>query len=96
LGLLIMLGNHIGAVRQGSFGAAPSIGAAVGALLVLIGAMRRADVVGLAGTIVFAIAAGTELVGLGRMGGTVLSAELGICAALALVALGLTLRRRMQ
>lgn len=97
LGMLGVVGDHIGVGEAPGFGFKQEIAAAIGAFLVGLGALLRADVIAVAGTIVFALAACADIVGIaGSSQGFVSQTEsvAGVCVLIAGLAVRLAGARK--
>ncbi len=97
-GLLIatvaVLGDYIGIRGSGAMGWYQVAGLVIGALFVVLGAMLRADVIALFGTIVFGLAVCVDLFGLSAMPGIGWKQGLAIVVGVALMVVGVVLRFR--
>jgi hypothetical protein len=94
LGLFALLRQHVGLGQAAGFGVEARLAACLGALLVLLGALLRADVVAVVGTLVFGVAAGAGLFGPVDAVHVGLVSRSGIAVSLGLIAVGLALRWR--
>jgi hypothetical protein len=94
VGLFAILSHKAGFGPSGTFGIEERLAACLGALLVLIGALLRVDVVAVVGTLVFGVAAGAALIGPVDANHIGLMSRCGIAAGLGLIAVGVALRWR--
>lgn len=94
LGAMGIAADYIGIPRGSGFGWLRFLGLAIGALLVLVGALIRIDVVGLAGTVIFGLTACVSLFGLSKASGIGWKQQLAVLVGLALMLTGLMLKRR--
>jgi len=94
LGLFTLLRQHVGFAQAGGFGVEEQLAACLGALLVLLGALLRVDVVAVIGTLVFGVAAGAGLIGPADAEHIGLVSRCGIAVSLGLIAVGLAVRWR--
>ena len=94
LGLLVIFRQQIGLGEISGLGGGGRLIASLGALLVLLGALLQVDVVGVLGTLVFGVAAGTNLIGLANAEHVGLVSSGGLAASVGLIVAGLIVRRR--
>ncbi|MBN1345163.1 MAG: hypothetical protein JXQ73_20885 [Phycisphaerae bacterium] len=95
ISLLGALGDYVGVHSGVGIGWYQTIGIAVGALFVLIGALLGADVIAVFGTIVFGLAACADLMGFGGVAGIGWKQNLAIFAGVVLTFVGVLLRLRL-
>ena len=97
-GLIIVLlgasGDYLGIRGRSGFGWYQQLVIGLSVLLVVLGALFRADAVAIIGAIAFVISAGADLLGLDGSVGIGWKQELGIGIGLLLIGSGLWLRRR--
>ncbi len=90
--LIAVLGDHLGIRGLPGFGWRQALGLLLGAALVSIGAVLRTDVVAVFGTLVFALAALSDLFGFQSAEGLGWKQRLAIVIGVSLTALGLVMR----
>jgi hypothetical protein len=96
LGLFAIVSQHLYLGRSAGFGLPQQLAACLGALLVLIGALLRVDIVAIIGTLIFGMATCADLIGLAEVSHLGLVSRVGTIAGLVLIATGLALRLRMS
>jgi hypothetical protein len=94
IGALGLPGEHLGIGSSVGFGVAQKVLAAGGALLVIVGALLRADVIAVVGTVVFGLGVFADLIG--WVESSQVGAWRGIALGLSLTLIvgGMALRRR--
>lgn len=92
--IVAAMGDYLGIRGVSGFGWYQSMGICIGAFFVLLGAMLRADVVAVFGTIVFGLAACSDLLGIKGAEGIGWKQNLAIAAGVVLTAVGVILRVR--
>ncbi len=95
LGLFAIISQYLHLGRFPGFGVPQQLAACLGALLVLIGALLRVDIVAIIGTLIFGVATCADLIGLAEVSHLGLVARVGITVGLVLIATGLALRLRI-
>ena len=97
-GVLIVIvaatGDYIGIRGSSGFGWYQALGICLGALCVLIGALLGVDVIAIFGTIIFGLAACSDLLGIAGVPGIGWKQNLAIFAGVVLTTVGVILRLR--
>jgi hypothetical protein len=94
LGLVAMLGKQVELARSGAFSVEQRLTVCLGAFLVVLGALLRVDVVGVIGTVLFAVALGAGLLHLINAAQAGFLPAIEMILSLVLIGVGLSIRRR--